>query len=322
MAACGAPPNRPDPPPPAAPQIACPVDLTVTGVTGSSQAVTFDAPTVTGGATPVSVTCNPVSGAPFPLGASSVSCAASDAQSRQATCSFKVTLTPQTLSVTKYAAFGDSLTEGEIGRPNVAPSLLDIPNAYPTKLQQALDATYPGQGVVVINHGVSGETIDKTELDIVKFLPIDRPGAVLLLSGYNNLTTVCGPGQANTGACGKGLEAVEIGVRDCLRRISESNVGVKYTFVSTLTPPGPSGSQRIDANAIIQANIRIKQRTAAGGAVLVDSYANFVGHEAEYVNVDGLHLRPAGYQALADGFFAAIKSTVPQTSLFSTARPR
>jgi lysophospholipase L1-like esterase len=31
--------------------------------------------------------------------------------------------------------------------------------------------------------------------------------------------------------------------------------------------------------------------------------------------VDGLHLRPAGYQALADAFFAAIQATVPQTPL-------
>jgi lysophospholipase L1-like esterase len=47
----------------------------------------------------------------------------------------------------------------------------------------------------------------------------------------------------------------------------------------------------------------------------VDSYAAFIGHEADYVNVDGLHLRPAGYQALADAFFAAIQATVPQTPL-------
>ena len=46
---------------------------------------------------------------------------------------------------------------------------------------------------------------------------------------------------------------------------------------------------------------------------LVDSYVAFLGHEAEYVNVDGLHLKPAGYQALADTFFAAIQATVPMT---------
>ena len=49
-------------------------------------------------------------------------------------------------------------------------------------------------------------------------------------------------------------------------------------------------------------------------ATLVDSYPLFIGHEAEYISIDGLHLLPDGYQAIADAFFAAIKSTVPQTT--------
>jgi len=106
---------------------------------------------------------------------------------------------------------------------------------------------------------------------------------------------------------------VRFGIRDCLRRIREANVGVKYTFVSTLTPPGPSGSNRIDPDAIVQTNQRIRQVVSAEGGVVVDAYARFVGHEAEYVNVDGLHLRPAGYTALAESFYAAIQATIPQT---------
>ena len=35
--------------------------------------------------------------------------------------------------------------------------------------------------------------------------------------------------------------------------------------------------------------------------------------------MDGLHLRPAGYAALADGFYAAIQATVPQTPAFADA---
>jgi lysophospholipase L1-like esterase len=31
------------------------------------------------------------------------------------------------------------------------------------------------------------------------------------------------------------------------------------------------------------------------------------------VSADGLHLNPAGYQALAETFFAVIRTTVPQT---------
>lgn len=324
LAACGSHPNGPDPPPTTtAPQISCPVDVTVKGVTGSSQAVTFSAPTVTGGAAPVTVTCNPASGGAFPLGTASVSCAATDAQARQGTCSFKVTLTGFSLAVTKFQTDGDSLTQGEVGRPNLDPAIIDTPNAYPTKLQQTFDATYPGQGITVFNRGNGGDTVEMTLAKLPDFLLADRPDAVLLLSGFNNLTGPCAPGLAGTAGCKNAIDVVvAIGVRDCIRRVKESSVGVKYIFVSTLTPPGATGSNRIDGSAIIQANVRIKQMVASEGVVLVDSYASFAGHEAEYVNVDGLHLRPAGYQALADTFFAAIRATVPQTPLFAISGSR
>jgi len=33
----------------------------------------------------------------------------------------------------------------------------------------------------------------------------------------------------------------------------------------------------------------------------------------EYVDQDGLHLRPAGYQAVADSFLGVVKATVTST---------
>lgn len=302
------------------PQIACPSEVTVRGVVGSA-AATFPDPTVTGGAAPVNTTCTRASGTSFPIGTTAVSCTAQDAQSRQATCSFNVTLTGVSLAVTKYGAYGDSLTEGETGRPNLFETLLDIPNAYPTRLQAAFDQNYPGQGVTVINRGHSGDSVDTTDAAIRRFLPTDRPGAALVLTGFNDLTGPCTFGQSGTAACRNAADQkVPVGLRDCIRHIREANAGVQFIFVSTLTPPGPTGSQRIDPNAIVQANARIRQIAAAEGVVLVDAHAAFVAHEAEYVNVDGLHLRPAGYQALADAFFAAIKATIPQTPLGAVSR--
>ena len=190
----------------------------------------------------------------------------------------------------------------------------------PRSCSRSSTVTYPGQGIVVINRGHSGDTVGRTLEELPQNLIDDKPGAVLLLTGYNDLTGPCGPGRAKSDDCENGVDRVAIGVRDCIHRVKESSVGVKYTFVSTLTPPGATGSNRIDGNAIVEANLRIRQVVAAEGVVLVDSYANFVGHEADYVNVDGLHLRPAGYQALADGFFAAIKTTVPANPLFTASR--
>ena len=306
-------PSGPTPQP--APAIVCPADLTVREVRSPAQAVTYTAPTTTGGVSPLTVTCNPPSGSDFRLGTTPVNCAVSDAQARAATCSFNVTLSGFKLAVTRFDTFGDSLTEGEMGRPSIVLPLLDPPNAYPTKLQAAFDDTYPGQGIVVVNRGLSGDSVEATESKLRQFLPVDRPEAVLLLTGYNNLTQPCRPGRGGSGECADAIDKVADGLRACLRRIREANVGVRYIFVSNLTPPGATGSNRIDGSAITQANVRIRQLTTAEGVVHVDSYSAFTGHEAEYVNVDGLHLRPAGYQALADAFFAAIKVTIDQTPL-------
>src|SRR4051812_30909124 len=90
--ACSDPPNKPGP---AAdpPQLACPPSMTIAGVVGAGQVITYPAATVTGGTPPVVVACNPPSGSTFPLGATTATCNASDALSRQAGCSFTITLT-------------------------------------------------------------------------------------------------------------------------------------------------------------------------------------------------------------------------------------
>lgn len=298
-----------------APQIACPADIAVSEIFGSSQPVTFNAPIVTGGAAPTTVTCAPPSGAAFPLGTTTVRCTAIDAQARQATCTFNVTLTGASTSVKKYDAFGDSLTEGENGRPPVATSILDVPNAYPTKLQLKLDETYPGQGVLVVNRGHSGDAVEKTLSEIPGFLLTDKPDAVLLLSGFNNLFNGgCLVSDGQGPRCATAMDAVYFGIRDCIRRTKESSVGVRYIFVSTLTPPGPlvqpTPDRRIRGDVIVTLNQRLRQVIVAEGAIVVDPHPLFLGHEAEYIDNDGLHLRPAGNEVLADTFLSAIKFTI------------
>jgi lysophospholipase L1-like esterase len=297
------------------PQIACPADVTVRGVDAGAQSVSFDAPTVTGGTAPVNVTCAHASGSTFPLGTTSVSCTASDSGGRQASCSFNVVLTGVTLGVTKFEAIGDSLTEGENGR--LVPLVLDPPNAYPTRLQALLDTAYPGQGVVVINKGHSGDSVEATVRDLSGNLFKDRPGAVLVLTGYNNLLSGgCKISDDNNPRCSNQIVTdIELGVRDCIRHSKEAPFNIQFVFVSTLTPPGLSGDRRLRNDMIVRVNERIRQVVAAERATLVDTYPTFLGHEADYTDVDGLHLRPAGYQAIADNFFAAIRAAIPQTPL-------
>ena len=267
----------------------------------------------------MNVTCGRESGSTFPLGTTPVNCTARDTAGRQASCTFSVTLTGVALGVTTFQAVGDSFTEGENALPLT--SFVDPSNAYPTKLQALLDADYPGQATV-LNKGHGGDEVEETVDMLPRLLMDDRPGAVLLLSGYNNLTLPCEVGNAGSAACEAAIDAVRLGVRSCIRRAKESPVGVKHIFVATLTPPGAvsaeSRDRRIDGDAIVRVNERIRQVVSSEGVTLVDLYPLFLGREEEYISIDGLHLRAAGYQAIADAFFAAIKATVEQTPLVST----
>ena len=320
LAGCGSP-NEPGPTP-AGPTISCPANITVRGVPGSGQAVTYPPATVTGGTSPVTTTCTPASGSSFNVGTTAVSCTAVDAASRQAQCSFTVTSTPLLISVTKYMAFGDSLTEGQNGRAGLhGERVVDVPNAYPTKLQSMLNVEYPNQGIVVLNRGQGGESVGdsaNTRLEIE--LGKEKPGALLLLEGYNNLFFPCAVGLSGTQPCSEAITAVGFGIRDLIRIAKRPEYGVRYILVSTLTPPGPflgiPPDRRIANDAIVRANTGIVNMVRAEGVILVDTYPKFVGHEAEYVDQDGLHLRPAGYQALAESFFGVIKTTVTSTPGF------
>ena len=310
-ARCGG--DGPVTPTPGPPGITCPADISINGVTGGSQDVSFPAPTVTGGAQPVSVACTRESPSTFTLGATTVTCVASDHLGRQAACSFGVTLSAAVLSVTRFLAFGDSFTEGENGRLTAfGTPFLDVPNSYPTKLAALFAAEFPDQGIVVVNRGQSGEAVEDGLTRLPGELAAVRPDALLLLDGYNNLLDDCPFGEAIGSTCRATVDYVVSKLRDMIR--TARGAGVRYVFVSTLTPPGPvvgPEPRAISLDAVAQVNDRIRPMVPAEGAVLVDPYPLFLGHEAEYVDEDGLPLRPAGYQVLAETFFSAIKQAIP-----------
>jgi lysophospholipase L1-like esterase len=299
--------------------ISCPASVTVSGP-GGSQSVTFQAPTTTGGALPVTVACIPASGAMFSVGATAVGCTATDSIGRRSQCAFSVTLSAPLLSVTKFVAFGDSVTEGENGRAAVlGMGIIEAPNTYPAGLSSLLNSEYPGQGITVSNQGRSGESAHDASRRLPGVLAAGHGGAVLLLDGYNNLLNGCHAPNAGTAQCRAAIDEVVSKVRECIQIAQAPAYAVPYVFVSTLTPPGPyvSGSdRRIAPDAIVQTNARLSVMVRAERAILVDPYPLFIGHESEYVEADGLHPRPAGYQALAEAFFAAIKASVPATPQF------
>lgn len=304
----GDPPSAPTPGPPT---LRCPANVSVSGVLGGSQAVTYAAPVPSGGSPPVATSCAPASGATFPVGSTPVTCTATDALNRQATCGFTVTLTAQQLAVSKFVAFGDSVTAGEDGRRlRIRVTFIDPVRAYPAVLQSLLRRDFPGQTAIVVNEGRGGvrakDDVDRLD-DVLK---LHAPEVLLLLHGYNDLL--------NEGT--RGVDEVVIALRDMVRMARAQ--GVRFVFVSTLTPSRPATgrfNRTIDPQAILQANGRLIPMALGEGARVVDAFGTFLGREQELVEEDGLHLTAAGNQVLAEAFYAAIRAAGVVSAL--AARP-
>ena len=291
--------------------------MTVTGVAATGQPVNFGVPLVSAGTAPVTVTCTPAAGAVFPLGTTAVRCNASDAAARQASCSFNVTLKGFTIGVTRYLAYGDSVTEGQNGLPERLVDFVDPPNSYPTKLQALLEASFPGQGIVVLNRGRGGERAEDATLRLPGELAQHRPGAVLIIDGYNNLLNQCRTRDVSTVTppCATEIELAAGALREMVRVARGS--GATYVFVGTITPSGPvippTNDRRLLPAAVAQLNTRIRMQIPGEGGTVVDIHPLFLGHEAEYSGPDGLHILPAGNQVIAGAFLTAIKAAIPQT---------
>lgn len=298
--------------PPAAPNPTPQLSLTCPGATsagslhGGPVPVSFGQPAAAGGREPIQVSCTPASGTPFPIGTTTVQCTATDAVLQTASCSFAVTVAvvPR-LSHTKFLAFGDSFTAGEIGVPtgqrlaDGTPvfALAVVPgNSYPTQLTTLLRARYVGQveQIAVVNAGLPGELTE----DGVKRLPgvmrSAAPDVLLLLEGINDLNTY--------GAAGVSKAALGVDMMAKEGRYRGARV-----FVATLAPAG-TGPKAPPATLISQLNARIRDTARGEGAVLVDVHAALAADIARYMGPDGLHPNAAGYQKMADTFYDAIRA--------------
>jgi lysophospholipase L1-like esterase len=215
-----------------------------------------------------------------------------------------VTVTAQTarLNRTRFLAFGDSLTAGEVtvptttsrGEPNYRLAIV-VSAAYPTVLATMLRARYVSQASIieVINAGLSGEWAQDGALRLPGVMTANRPEAVLLLEGVNDLGTPNGPADA-----GRAIATMAQTVRARGARL----------FLATLPPSRPGGLRSVPNSLIMALNSRIRVTAAAEGAVLVDVYPIFDADLTRYIGIDGLHPTEAGYQKLAELFFDAIRS--------------
>ena len=319
MSGCASPtsPTRPaqQSPPGNQPQpltLACPANQSVTATRSEGIAVTFATPTVSGGIAPVQTSCTPASGSVFPIGTNTVSCISRDAAQTTRSCTFTVTVAPPAaqLTRTRFLAFGDSMTAGEVTQPNggfardgtANMRLVILPSAaYPTRLLNQLRTRYPAQAarLQVINGGRPGElAVDGFER-LPELLSQYQPEVVLLLEGANELRAL--------GT--RGVPTAAHAIDGMARRVR--NYGA-HLFVATLPPPRVGGVNAIPASLIDSLNGRIRGIVAGEDAVLVDLHGALSTDVTRYIGTDGLHPTEAGYQRIAETFFAAIRSALEQ----------
>jgi lysophospholipase L1-like esterase len=312
---CGSP-SKPTPVDkfPNGPKIACPeAPAAVTSPNGQATAVQYGTPTVTGGAPTVSVACAPPAGSMFPIGTTAVTCTATDARQRVDSCSFNVivNLAPR-ISVTRFVAFGDSITWGEDGRATsivaegagetIRPAI-QFPSAqtYPGALLSQLQGRYTSQigSIGVANSGLPGEKAG-TSSALSRFSSVVSSRAyeaVLLMEGSNDLSDrdsrLIPPAITN--------------LRSMVRDAKSRNVRV---FLATI-PPIVAGRPRGLAWSLVpEMNSGIRNVASSEGVTLVDIEAGFGASFEQYIGFDGLHPNEAGYAKIADLFFSAVKATL------------
>jgi len=303
-------PTSPTPtPPPGRLTMTCPTGV-VGSTTGTSTVVTFPTPTTTGGVAPVTVTCSPFSGSMFNVGATTVACQAVDARNTAAACSFTVVVGRiPTLTRTRFLAFGDSTTAGEVtlpvttsasgGAPVWGP-LRVVPEAsYPTQLLTLLRGRYVSQSasIQVTNAGKSGEGALEGAQRLPGVMASVNPDVVLLLEGYNDLSLY-------------GTRGISVGIAGMDAMAREARNRGARVFIATLTPSRPGGVNTLPPDWLVEYNNRLRTLAAGEGAVYVNLYDAMLPSLSTYIGVDGLHPTEAGYRRMAEEFLFGIRTTL------------
>jgi lysophospholipase L1-like esterase len=291
LAACGG--ASPTPPViPDAPALSCPGSIAAGSLDGLPVPVSFVSPPATGGQAPVSVTCSATPGATFPVGATIVTCTATDALSRQAACNFAVdvSITPR-IAKTRFLAFGDSITNGRCNeKENYCP-------LYTERVSALLGSRYVAQTFTFRTEGRNGEQAAiEGPVRLAPLLTSWHPEVLLLMEGTNDVHV--GTAAARQAA----IDGLDDMIRTALMREA-------IVFIATIPP------SRLPENAQIPAfNDEVRALAIRRNVNLVDVWAAFMADPARYIGADDLHPSADGMLLIGDTFYNALRSALDITA--------
>ena len=214
---------------------------------------------------------------------------------------------PNAVGLTRFVAFGDSITWG--AQSSYDPRYLfgAANGGYVERLQAGLNAYHAPQQFVVFNEGVPGEWVtDPRTAPRLRAAIINRQAqAVLLLEGINDLSsdvsvsrTVSGLGQLVNVATSLGVPVVVA------------------TMFQTYESTAPGGVVRPNAADVVPVyNAEIRRLVAGRLNVHLLDLEPLMRNRA-YVGNDGLHLTDAGFEIMASSFLTAIEASFPVRGSF------
>jgi lysophospholipase L1-like esterase len=215
------------------------------------------------------------------------------------------TANPPRISRTRFLAFGDSFTAGEVttpiaAAPALAHKMIVVPaSSYPSVLQGQLQSTYTTQSgsIAVINSGQPSERILEGLGRFPDTFAASRADVVLLMEGVNGLPQV-GPD-------------ISAGVMRIM--VQEAKNGRARVFVGSMIPQVPSRPRgNTPVSELLAYNNTLQIMSTQEGITYVDLYNTMLADATTLIGSDGLHPNEAGYRRIAELFFAAIKTELQE----------
>ena len=208
------------------------------------------------------------------------------------------------LTVSRFLAFGDSLTEGLATPRDAAKDDAARSWSYPTKLQALLASAFPEDKPVVTNGGSGGESMGDAPPRLTRLLQSTHAEVVLLMDGEVDLDL---PRDVPV-ALGR------------LRKVIEAAEAEGARVVLATLPPPRAGAPRAKSLEVIQAyNAGIRQIAVEEQMALVDINAAV---PVALVAPDGLHLSEQANARVAEAFFSTITKLLAKSFLAPLLSPR
>jgi lysophospholipase L1-like esterase len=219
--------------------------------------------------------------------------------------------------MTRFVAFGDSITWGEDGRDSsISPQGAGIirpavrfptPQTYPGALEIQLQTRYFGQSISVANAGKSAESAGDSATVSRFSAATSSSEVVLLMEGTNDLAD-------------RDSFDIPPAIANLRTMIRIAKSAGRRVFLATVPPMVPGRPRALAWSLVPTLNDQIRSLAASESVTLVDVYAALSPAADGYIGFDGEHPSADGYAKIADTFFAAIKSALEAPAASTSSR--